>query len=151
MASDFTSEFVAVPVRDHMASLWPPGWTRQKWVTGRELVWCVGSLDAPTDKITVPKGYPFNGASVPSIFTWIYPRAHPKYLQAAALHDFIYEHLGHRYTRKEADQIFEEAMIALDVHAFHARVIYLAVRAGGWPYWWRRYGHPEKKGTANAY
>ncbi len=145
MTSSFTKPFRAEAVRDHIVSRWFPGMTRQKWLVGDDFEWAVGSLEKPEAIISVPKGYEFDGASVPFPANLLYPRAHPKYMQAAALHDFIYEHLGHEYSRSEADEIFHDAMLALDVHAFHAWVIWASVRIGGWPFWWKRYGHPERR------
>ncbi len=137
MASNFTSDFWVVPIPDKKPSLWPAGWRKERQKTGRDLTWVLGSLENPKGNITVPKGYEFDGASVPVPFSWIYPRASSKYQQAAAVHDYIYEKLGNKLTRKEADQIFYDGLIALNIHWFHASVMYYAVRIGG-GYWWHR-------------
>jgi hypothetical protein len=38
------------------------------------------------------------------------------------------------FTRKECDQIFEQAMMELGVGFFTRRTMYLGVRLGGWAY-----------------
>lgn len=71
--------------------------------------------------VEVPRGYLFDGASVPRIFWGIIP-PWGRYGAAAAVHDILCEYLlltfmgkPHKISRAEADRIFAEAMEVLDV------------------------------------
>ena len=80
-------------------------------------------------KITAPKGFVTDLASVPRIFRPIFT-GHGKSRQAACIHDWLYHNFHH--TRKEADQIFLEALKTSGMNWFGRRAMYRAVRLGGW-------------------
>jgi len=82
--------------------------------------------------LEVPQGFITDYASVPKIFWNIIPPS-GRYARAAVLHDWLYK-VG-MFSRLECDQIFKEAMKALDVAPWKRQVMFYAVRAGGWkPY-----------------
>lgn len=92
------------------------------------------------EKIVVPAGFITNFASIPRVFWSIYPPlGYGKgfnYGKSAMLHDYLYSSFakkpsGERYTRKEADDIFLESMLAVGVYKFNARLFWLMVRAFG--------------------
>jgi hypothetical protein len=71
--------------------------------------------------VYVPAGYLTDGASVPAIFWGMLP-PWGIYGQAAVLHDYLCEFLSitrngvpERISRKQADQIFDEAMKVIGV------------------------------------
>lgn len=74
----------------------------------------------------VPKGTKTDFASVPRGFRWLISRV-GKYGKAAVLHDYLCGLEG--FPRKEADQIFLEAMKALGVGWFKRRTMYFGVRS----------------------
>ncbi len=119
-------------------SRWPPAWRPQNWILHEEIKYNVGSLEHPRDVITVPSGYVFDGASVPVLFTVFFPKAHPLYMKAACLHDWLYENAGrHTYSREEVDEIFKEALLVLGMPKLYANCMFWAVRIGGRKYWKR--------------
>jgi len=91
------------------------------------------------DKITVPKGFMTNFASVPRILWPILPPL-DRYGKAAVVHDYLYRTSGLNYTRKQADGIFLEACDVLKVERWKSRAMYWAIRLLGWHAWnkWRK-------------
>jgi hypothetical protein len=81
--------------------------------------------------ITVPSGFPTDGASCPRI---IWPLFSPldSYFGSAVVHDFLYSPLNDRFTRAESDRLFLEAMTASGVDWFTRSAVYGAVRLFGW-------------------
>lgn len=88
--------------------------------------------------ISVPKGFITDFASTPNFLWWWLP-PFGKYTKAAVIHDYIYQTKSR--TRKEADQIFKEAMIVGGTRKWKAKLMYWGVRIGGWLAW---------KGKSNA-
>jgi len=82
--------------------------------------------------ITVPSGFETDFASVPRLFWRIVP-PWGRYSPAAVVHDFLY-HTG-MLRRSEADRIFLELMKRLSVPFWKRRMMYWAVRVGGWKAW----------------
>ncbi len=63
-----------------------------------------------------------------------------RHRMAAVLHDLLYcwRFMGYRITRKEADLVLLDFCRLLKVPEWKCKVIYLAVRAGGWMYWGKK-------------
>ncbi len=61
-------------------------------------------------KIQVPAGFLTDLASFPRIVRPVLDAQHPTTRRPAAVHDFIYVHQTHRFTKREADRIFYEAL-----------------------------------------
>ena len=136
--SAFTEEMIvrAFSADNNRASWLPPGFQPQSWVVEDVLPYAVGSLQDPEEIIIVPKGFIFNGHSVPPGLRWLFPQAHSVYLQAAALHDFLYHDYSWSGTRKRADDIYFEALYdVLGINRFWANLMWLGVRIGGGPSW----------------
>lgn len=104
------------------------------WVIMKDFGYDVGA-EGSSDRISVPLGFMTDFASVPRPFWSILPQW-GKYGNAAVIHDFLY--WEQRRTRKEADDIFLEAMGVLGVSKLTAGVMYWAVRLFGWLAWWKR-------------
>ena len=128
--SSFTAPITVTADRPQGVSQWfiPPGWVRPSWRLQTGFSYLVGSEASPTDCSDVPEGLIFDGASVPILFRGILPMAHPAYLQAAALHDFMTGHPA--YTDAYADAVFYEALGVLSLPAPWRWAMYLAVRLG---------------------
>jgi hypothetical protein len=104
----------------------------------------VGSADSE-ERITVPAGFETDFASVPRIFHSFIPPL-GKHGRPAIIHDFLYSTEGRGpgitrrepYSRKEADDIFLEAMKVVGVPRLRRSLMYRAVRLGGGSGWGRR-------------
>ncbi|MFQ5623105.1 MAG: DUF1353 domain-containing protein [Paracoccaceae bacterium] len=120
------------------SNLLPPSMQKTRWVIGREIVYLVDSKETPKDTVAVPEGFLFDGLSVPWPVTLLIPKSHPAYLPAAALHDWLYVDTGWRGDRRYADAILHEALLVLGAPKLWARLIWLAVRAAGWAFWYPR-------------
>ncbi|OCR99017.1 hypothetical protein A9K75_08870 [Campylobacter fetus subsp. testudinum] len=83
--------------------------------------------------IKIPKGFKFNGATVPKWLNILIPKFGYKYDRSVCLHDYLY--FSKKLSRKESDRIFYEAMRAEKVNRNLAFVIYLAVRVFGRKSW----------------
>lgn len=101
------------------------------WRIHRELKYDIGDLNSG-DSVIVPEGFITDFASVPRPFWLIFP-PDGKYTAAAVVHDYLY-HTQTR-TRKESDLIFLEAMEVLEVPWIKRKLMYRAVRLGGWLPW----------------
>jgi len=131
----------------------------------------IGSEDS-NDIITIPKGMSTDFASVPRLLWAILP-PDGQYTAATIVHDFLYFMngikiaiqsgsrmiyikekypflLGYKIKdfkfrkRSECDRIFLEAMQVLEVPWWKRKVMYAAVRAGGWiP--WNNYSYKQEK------
>ena len=134
--SSFTENIVimAVPgARKGLARLLPPGWQRPEWELWDGFRYAVGSLETPTEVISVPKYFRFDGASVPLLLRFFVPMAHPDYIQAAALHDFLL--WEGRHDRRACDRIFFEALGVLGMPLLWRLAMYAGVRIGGLKRW----------------
>ena len=98
------------------------------WELHVPLEYHVGHADS-SEVITVPEGFITDFASVPRAFWWLLPPA-GKYAGAALVHDYLYR--THLYSRKDADDIFLEAMEVLQVPRWKREIMYYAVRMFGW-------------------
>ena len=81
------------------------------------------------ERITVPAGFMSDGASVPTGFTWIFPRVHGRYAKAAILHDYLYKNaIG---SKEEADKIFYEALRVLGCGKVVSKLFYWGAKLIG--------------------
>ena len=78
----------------------------------------------------IPKGYVWDGASIPRI-VWgiIGAPSEPDFLAASLIHDWIY--LTHIFTRAEADEAIFQILKQSDVSLWRRRCIWAAVRTFG--------------------
>ncbi|MGB0749037.1 MAG: DUF1353 domain-containing protein [Magnetospiraceae bacterium] len=93
-------------------------------------------------RITVPRGFPTDLASVPRLFR---PSVSPagRYDLAAIVHDWLYyqNRVGWRdapdlrMSRGDADAVLDDIMIAIGIGGWTRFKIYRAVRVGGWLAW----------------
>ena len=102
-------------------------------VVTKPFIYQVGDLKSNV-YIAIARGYITDGASVPSFLNPLLP-AWGEYGAAAIVHDYLCEHLTvvsfgqeKRITRRQADDIFYEAMGVLKVPTWKRRLFWLAVR-----------------------
>ena len=112
----------------------PPGFMAPLWVVKEDFFYDVGGPDSG-ERLVVPEGFEFDGATVPVPLTLFVPQTHSLYLGAAALHDWLYDSAPPHVSRERADHIFRDAMLVLGLNWFWAGLMWRAVRAGGWAYW----------------
>jgi len=92
---------------------------------------CVGPF-----LIVVPAGFVTDGATIPCL-AWplIGHPMHGRYQAAAICHDHLYD--TQQVSRLVADALFCEILSQYGVSPWRAKLMYAAVRIGGW-YLWRR-------------
>ncbi|MBK2258992.1 DUF1353 domain-containing protein [Francisella philomiragia] len=110
--------------------------------------------------IIVPKGFTFNGNSIPRFFRWFLGKY--EYLEASCVHDYLYtkqsndleiekpklykftgRNVTHWYykpflfkiNRKDADKIYKSILIELGCPALKAYICYLFIRLFGQLYY----------------
>jgi len=106
------------------ASPYPDGCT---WYLDRPLVYA-----RKYGVIRVPSGFETDFASVPALFTNLFPRW-DVYGPASVIHDWLY--WNQQTDRKTADDIFLEAMACLGVPPWKRRTLHSAVRWFGIAAW----------------
>jgi len=89
--------------------------------------------------ILVPTGFITDLASIPRALQWLIP-VNGRHRAAAIVHDYLYCKRGQlpggeTASRKEADQVFKEAMKSAGVNWFTRQTMYAAVRGFGWTGW----------------
>lgn len=99
-----------------------------QWLTTDSFTWYVARS---SKTITVPSLYKFNGADIPPPVSFVWPRVHPDYMQAACLHDYMLDNLVYQYSRDFADRQFYEALLALGNSQVKSWLMYQAVKAYG--------------------
>lgn len=77
----------------------------------------------------VPKGFIFDGASIPRGLRWLIPKNGVK-LYGACLHDYFYRY--NVVSRKSADTAFLKILLEMGEPAWSAYVMYYAVRTFGY-------------------
>ncbi len=85
--------------------------------------------------VVVPVGYRTDLASVPRLAWRIVPRDHALARRPAVVHDYLYTHQTHRFTKSEADRVFYDALLEEGMPQPLAWLMWCAVRLfgrGGW-------------------
>jgi len=99
-----------------------------KFRVAEQFEYHIGSY--PSEEIIdVPAGTFTDFASTPWYMHWIFPPT-GKYSKAAVVHDFLYR--SGVKSRKDADNIFLEAMGTLDVPKWKRNSMFIVVRLFGW-------------------
>lgn len=117
-----------------------PAKTTNRRILENEVTYYVWTEDS-NDRIQVPAWYEFDWASVPRrLWTLVGHPMDTKVIRSALIHDYIYTDQRYR-GRKQADDIFYEAMVVSGVDKYRALIYYRGVRIWGGFVWRRR----EKK------
>ena len=92
--------------------------------------------------VTVPKGFKFDGESIPAWLAWLVkPMGESR--RGACVHDYLYSNRGY-YTaygtfipvdRKTADAVYRELVIAKGLPKWRAAVRWGVLRLVGWKAW----------------
>jgi hypothetical protein len=78
--------------------------------------------------VTVPRGFVWDGASVPKAFRWLIGDPWECEFQAASLvHDYLY--WSHKATKADADLIFRDLLISSGAKSWVASLMYAAVKS----------------------
>lgn len=87
------------------------------------------------ESIVVPAGFITDFASIPRIVQLFLPNSIGR--RAAIVHDYLYRSRGikNKFTRKQSDQIFLDALEVLGVRKTRRYLLYFGVRIGGWLPW----------------
>ena len=92
-------------------------------------------------KITVKKGFDFDGASIPQSLWSVYGNPlSGKFRIAALVHDALY--VSQKLPREVADAVFLDLMKQHEVGYLKRQTMYYAVRSAGW-YSWKQLKEPE--------
>ena len=118
--SRFTEVLIVSPLSDG-----------KTWVIRRPFGYDIG-VEGSGNRIEVPIGFQTDFASVPRPLWWLFPRW-GRYGNAAVIHDFCY--WEQKRARREADDIFREAMQVLGVAKWKVCLMHRAVRWFGWSAW----------------
>ena len=89
-------------------------------------------------RIVVPALFITDFATIPAILKPLIDDDDPLIKDASVVHDFLYSEIKsntYDLTRKQADLILKEAAISLQMPAWKANIVYLAVRAFGWKFY----------------
>ena len=119
------------------SELLPPALIPEGWRVAEDFCYWTNG-EGKGDAYIVPKGYRFDGASVPWPLTVLVPKTHPIYLGAAALHDYLYERRHEDVERKKADDLFLDALLLSGLNWIWAGLMWRAVRSAGWAVWYKR-------------
>lgn len=98
----------------------------------RDLWWEATGTSAPLGRISVPKGFVTDFASIPRIFWAILP-PDDEYVTAAIIHDWLY--WNQSTTRQQADQALKDSMTELGIGSFKGWAIYQGVEKAGTSAW----------------
>jgi hypothetical protein len=102
-----------------------------RWRLHEGFIYVIGDYKTGT-QLVIPAGFDTDFASIPRVFWNVLP-PYGKYGKAAVVHDYLYrEQPG---TRKDADDVFLEAMGVLGVSKETKNIMYSAVRAFGGSSW----------------
>lgn len=102
------------------------------WILRETFVYDSDVLNA---RVTVPEGFQTDLASVPRLPV-VYLLAGATGNEAAVVHDFLYS--TQPCTRKQADDVFHEALLAAGAPRWRAWMMWCGVRAGGGSHWAKR-------------
>lgn len=92
-------------------------------------------------EVVIPAGFETDWASIPALVRAYLDGDDPRILIPSLVHDFLYARRGWWdafkpfLTRQECDDVLRRLMIDCGASALRARVVYLAVRAGGASHW----------------
>lgn len=92
--------------------------------------------------ITVPKGFEFDGESIP---VWLHAVVPPfgQSKRGACVHDYLYRNHGYRdqygglipVTRAQADAVYKELVLAKGLPSWRANIRWSVLRLVGWVPW----------------
>jgi hypothetical protein len=104
------------------------------WRTLKEVIWY-----EKDHEIIVPKGFKTDLASIPKLLRWFVSNDDGRIRSPAIVHDWVYYNRGRvgekLYSRQDADNLFYRTLRFLKVSKGKAKLMYYAVRLGGYFVW----------------
>jgi hypothetical protein len=97
-------------------------------------------------EFTVPAGFTCDGASIPA-FLWasVSPRIDTRTLAGSIGHDYLYRNTPEGWSRKDADDLFYDAIRDHGLSWWKAQKAYWGVRIFGGIFWGRNNKHSEPR------
>lgn len=92
-------------------------------------------LEIDGKRFVIPKGYIFDGSSIPRPLWSIFPPSYDPAWRASAVHDYFYTHLYKHYSKEFADDVFYRVMLKDGASPLVAKLFYLAVKWFGRGNW----------------
>ena len=129
-----------MPFESHLELRHRPGhhrWEVTEPLYYRYLNTSKGLQPLSSQLIMVPVGYLSDLASVPHLARRFIDSLPPSTRRPSVVHDFIYTHLTHRFTKREADRIFYEALLEEGTSRLVAWLMWKAVSLAGRGNWGR--------------
>lgn len=83
----------------------------------------------------VPKGFVFDGSSIPRLLWWLFPPTYAPAWEASCYHDFCYAVAYREVSKQHADSAFRKIMLLHGSREWVANAFYSAVKTfgrGGW-------------------
>ena len=100
------------------------------WIITEDMTYIIGKT---TERITVPKGFVTDFASIPQALWSLGLTPQAQYSRAAIVHDYLYWTQG--CTREQSDRLLVIAMKESNVSTFDEKVVYKGVDKGGKKAW----------------
>lgn len=125
-----TGKHLLVERKESNYFFWEKKVQKREFKLEKEFI-CSFSFKGFTYKVTIKKGFIYDGASIPK-FAWslIGSPFTGLYLEAATVHDAIY-YSSWEHGRKLADEVFLFIMLQVGVPSITAKTMFNAVRVGG--------------------
>jgi len=105
---------------------------KREWKVQKEFVYYSAEKQ---QRIVVKPGYETNFSSIPKLLWKLIGLPGEICAEASVIYDYICTNLTFRFTKREADEIFREAMGELEVGYIRRNLMYAAVRIGGRGNW----------------
>ena len=104
--------------------------TNRKWEVMED--WSYGELYYEGSNLKIPKGFIFDGASIPRCLWWFLSPV-GLLLIAGLVHDYHYKHKSHH--RDDCDLLFRDLIRIITGTTIIPWIAWAAVRIGGWKAW----------------
>jgi hypothetical protein len=95
------------------------------------IIYVKDPIESVDQHIVIPAGYISDWASIPALFWRLFPPNHSESRHGSMVHDYLYSHLYHYFTKSFADRLLRDFMIADGASRFAANAFHLAVKLGG--------------------
>jgi hypothetical protein len=112
-----------------------------RWEIWESFTYRIGDANSP-HLVRVPKGFITDFASIPRGLWNLWPPTAGKHAKPSVVHDVCYvrgyiesDLIQKKITRKDADDIFKEALAVAGCNWFTRQALYLGVRVGGSTAW----------------
>lgn len=134
----FYTPIVTTPIhRDH-SEPWLTKRSDKSLLVETVAVRVVDDVTQFDEVIVIPKGYVFDWSSIPRIVWFLFPPNYSQSRYASLVHDYLYSHLHHHFTKEFADRLFKAIMEHFNAPQPIVFAFYHSVRLFGRGGWMRR-------------